>query len=392
MAAMTPNYDINYDDKRFTQVEAEKDVALSDVEKTYGGMINNADKFYQEQIDASKDWEKQQTKIQNEQTDFAIDQIEQQKAQAQKDYTKEQSGAYVDWQKESNRYGANAEQKAAQGLINSGYGESAQVAMYNNYQNRVTAARQTYDLAVQNYNNKMTEARLANSAALAEIAYKGLKEQLELGLAGFQYKNDLIIQKAQEKRAVDTEYYDRYQDVLQQINTENTLKEQIRQYERDYALKKAEYEEGIRQFNEEIARLKKKDAQEHALEIQQLELQKKELQQEQSRWAAEMAEEKRQFNILHSGSSGGSSSSKKSSSSRSSSSISSKKSSSSSSSSISKKSSSSSKGSSSSPTVDLKSVLALGYGPISAATLDKLVSSGKVKESVKNGKYVYSKK
>jgi hypothetical protein len=258
----------------------------------------------------------------------------------------------------------------------------------------------------------MTEARLANNAALAEIAYKGFKEQLELGLAGFQYKNDLVIEKAKEKRAVNTEYYGRYQDVLQQINQENALAEEVRQYEQDYAqrqkefqesirqfnqeykLKKAEYEEGIRQFNEEIARLKKKDAQEHSVEIQRLELQKREMQQEQARWEAEMAEEKRQFNATHS-SSGSSSGIKKSSSGSSS-----KKSSSSSSSKYkygdnaiaktpSKKSSSSS---SSSPTVDLNSVLALGYGPISAKTLDKLVSSGKVKETVKNGKYVYSKK
>lgn len=411
MASKTPNYDINYDDKRFTQVETEKKQALSEVEKTYGGMISDADKFYQAQIDASKQWVDTQTKLQNEQTDFAIEQIEQDKAQAKKDYIKEQQGAYVDWQKESNRYGAKAEQMAAQGFINSGYGESAQVSMYNTYQNRATTSKQTYDLAVQNYNNKMTEARLANNAALAEIAYKGLQEQLELGLAGFQYENELLIQKLNKKQETEDRYYSRYQDVLAQMNTENALAEEVRQYEQDYAqrvkeyeesvrqfnqeykLKKAEYEEGIRQFNEEIARLKAKDAQEYKIEIQQLELQKKEMQQEQARWEAEMAEEKRQFNATHSSSSGGSKISSSKSSSGSSSSSSSKKSSSSSSSSIYKKAStnSSSKNTSSSPSVDMNSVLALGYGPISAATLDKLVSSGKVKETVKNGKYVYSK-
>ena len=135
-----PNYDVNYDDKRFAQVESDKKTALSDLEQTYAGMINNSDKYYQAQIDASKQWADKQTQLQQEQTDFAIEKIEQQKEQAKKDYTKEQSGAYVDWQKQSDQYGANAEQMAAQGLQNTGYSESSQVSMYNSYQNRVATA------------------------------------------------------------------------------------------------------------------------------------------------------------------------------------------------------------------------------------------------------------
>ena len=102
------NYNVNYDDERFQQVQADKQAALKDVENTYGGMIGESDKYYQAQIDASKQWADKQTQLQQEQTDFAIQEIEQDKAQAQKDYTKEQSGAYVDWQKQSNEYGVNA--------------------------------------------------------------------------------------------------------------------------------------------------------------------------------------------------------------------------------------------------------------------------------------------
>ena len=94
----TPNYNINYDDKRFQTVEAEKDAALSNVNNTYNNMISQSDKFYQDQIDAAKDYANTQQQIQQENTDFAIEKVEQQKAQANKDYTKEQAGAYVDWQ------------------------------------------------------------------------------------------------------------------------------------------------------------------------------------------------------------------------------------------------------------------------------------------------------
>ena len=93
----TPNYDVNYEDERFSQVNQEKDAALSDLEQTYAGMIGESDKYYQAQIDASKEWADKQSQLQQEQTNLTLEQIEQQKAQAQKDYTKEQSGAYVDW-------------------------------------------------------------------------------------------------------------------------------------------------------------------------------------------------------------------------------------------------------------------------------------------------------
>jgi len=312
---MATNYDINYEDERFKQVEAGKQQALTDVENTYSGMIGETDKYYQAQIDASKEWATTQQQLQQENTDFAIEQIEQQKAQAQKDYTKEQAGAYTDWQKQSNAYGVNAEQMAQSGLANTGYSESSQVSMYNTYQNRVATARESYNLAVLNYNNAIKDAQLQNNSKLAEIAYTALQQELELSLQGFQYKNQLLIEQANKKMEVDNNYYNRYQDVLAQMNQENALAEEVRQYnenmamqkkqfeeevrqynesyqlqkeqfaeekrqfERSYALEIKQFDENIRQFNEEMERLKKKDAQEHAMEIQRLELQKEQMEQ-----------------------------------------------------------------------------------------------------------------
>lgn len=357
----TPNYKINYDDKRFTEVEADKKAALNEVDVTYGNMISNSDKYYQQQIDASKQWEAQQKKIQQEQTDFAIEQINQQKAQAQQDYTKEQSGAYVDWQKQSNQYGANAEQMAAQGMQNTGYSESSQVSMFNTYQNRVATARESYNRIVMDFNNQITEARLQNNAALAEIAYEAQKQRLELSLAGFQYKNQLITTKLDTKREVDNTYYGRYQDVLKQINTENALAEEVRQYNASLAEEK-------RQYNASLAQKQ-----------------------------AELAEEKRQFNAtmaqksarISGGSSGGGSSGGKSS-------KGSGGSSSSSSSNINKGSGGSSSNNkktdkNKSVTVDMQSVLNLGFGPISASRLNELVKSGVVEEYKSGNKLKYRK-
>lgn len=240
------SYNINYNDERFTQVNADRNAALTENATTYNQMIGSADKYYQAQVDASKQWAQTQTQLQQEKTDFAIEQIEQQKTQARQDYLKEQSGAYVDWQKQSNQYGANAEQQAQMGLAHTGFSESSQVSMYNTYQKRYMAARESYNRAVLEYNNAIKDARLQNNSKLAEIAYQALQQQLELSLQGFQYKNQLILDKADRKAEIDDRYYNRYQDVLQQINTENALAEQIRQYNESRA-------EEIRQYNESLA-------------------------------------------------------------------------------------------------------------------------------------------
>lgn len=256
--------EINYNDERLAQVEAEKQGALSEVEGMYDGMIASSDKFYRDQIDASKEWAEKQTQLQQEQTDFTIEQIQQQKDQAQQDYIKEQSAAYVDYQKQSNEYSVGAEQRAASGLSNTGYSESSQVAMYNAYQNRVAITRDALQRTFQNFDNQMAEARLQNNVALAQIVHDNLIRELELELQGFQYGNQLLLEKLNNKLNIDNIYYGREQSVISQINQENALAEQVRQFNEqmaeekrqanaNYALSKAQLAEEKRQFDATMA-------------------------------------------------------------------------------------------------------------------------------------------
>lgn len=362
---------VNYDDKRFTQVENDKQEALTEMEQTYGDMIDQSDSFYQAQIDASKDWAEKQSQIQQEQTDFAIEQIEQQKDQAQKDYTKEQSGAYVDWQKQSDKYGAKSESIAAQGMQATGFSESSQVSMYNTYQNRVATARESYNMAVLNFNNAIKDARLQNSAILAEIAKEALQQQLELSLEGFQYKNQLILEQANKKVELENVYYQRYQDVLAQINHENAMAEEIRQFN-------LEYNEKIRQFNEEIARLKANDEKEYQLEIKNLELQKQKLAEEKRQFDAQMEYQKSKDTT-------------KSSSIPKTPSKSPSKNTSPKFTAVAKDDESKSESGGTKPTNNTASIMALGYGPISASRLAELLSTGQVTRTLKNGQYYYSR-
>ena len=322
---MATNYDINYEDERFQQVDAEKEQALSEITGRYDQMINSSDQYYQDQIDALKDYANTQNQIQDQNTQFTIDQINQQKDQTEKDYTKEQKGAYADWQKQSNQYGANAEQMASSGLTNTGYSESSQVSMYNQYQGRVATARESFNRAVLNYDNQITQARLENSATKAEIAFNTLQAQLQLSLEGFQYKNSLISEQITQQQATEDRYYSRWQDVLNQMNQENQFQESIRQYEQNYQFQIKqfeeekrqfeqtytqqikEFEEGIRQFDEQMEYYREKDAEENAYKIKQLELQKEQLKQEQKQWEKEyelkqkeFAEAQRQYNKTYS--------------------------------------------------------------------------------------------
>lgn len=234
-------YEINYNDSRFQQVNNEKASALNNVNNTYNQMISNSDRNYQQMIDASKDYANKQQELQQANTDFAIEKINQQKDQTKKDYTKEQTAGYVDYKKATNQYGANSEALASNGMLDTGYAESTKINAFNTYQNRYASARETYNQAVLNYDNSIKEAQLSNNSALAEIAYNALKTQLEYSLQQFQYKNSLLQAQLEAQRNVDNDYYTRWQGVLSQMNTENSLNESIRQYNESMAFQREQF-------------------------------------------------------------------------------------------------------------------------------------------------------
>lgn len=313
------------------KLEKQETSALNNSNAMYTNAIKNVTKEIDNQKSAVAEWEKTQTDIQNEQTDFTIKQINQEKDQAHSDYIKEQSGAYKDWQKQSNSYGANAEAMAAQGMANSGYSESSQVSMYNTYQNRVATARESYNRAVLNYNNAITQAQLQNSSALAEIAFESMSKQLELSLTGLQYKNTLITEKASAARAISSDYWARYTDLLSQINAQKNYKLDLDKW--NYT------KEQDQKSNTGSEKLVSATGGGRTPDTSR----------------AKFAAPKKLDTLKN----------------------------------VSK--TTKSKKSTKSPTVDMNSVLSLGYGPISAKKLNQLIKEGKVKESTKNGKLVYKK-
>lgn len=267
---------INYNDSRFTELKNEETQAKNQSNSTYDSLINQSSKYYDDLIAQSKDAAEKQTALQNQQTEFAIQKIEQQKDQAAKDYTKEQKGAYQDYMKQSNAYGSNMQTAGQKGLGGSGWSETIQSGFYNTYQNRYAQARENYNEIVMNYNNNIKEAELQNSSALLQIYNQAQQEQLELALQNFTVIKDLSLAKQNAYMSIDNEYNTRWRQVEAQINEENSLAEQIRQ------------------FNEELAEKKRQADMDQAYRNSQLALQRQELAQQQAQWQAE-------FNAQNSG-------------------------------------------------------------------------------------------
>lgn len=336
----TPNYEIDPNNKELKDVKADEHEVIKENDRLYNKAIGNLDDSYNKQLDVIETEKNTLTKNQNAAHEFAIEKIEQGKEQAHKNYIKEQSAAYMDYQRQIDPYGVTAETMAANGLKGTGWAESSKVAMYNSYQNRIATARAAFELTKQGYDNQMTEARLQNSSILGEIALNALKAQTELIITTSAEKSKLVLEQAKAKREIKSDYYNRYMQVVSKIIEENKLKEEARQFD------------------------------------------------------ATMAEERRQFDILHpattgltvkggssGGSGGGSGGSKSSGGSSSSGSVNK----------TSAGSGSTSNSSSSGATIDMDSVLSLGYGPISASKLNQLVAEGKAVKYVENGKIKFKK-
>ena len=322
-------YEVDLNDKRLTAVKDEEKTELSNAEKQYTEWADDVYGKYEDLADKTTDWEKEQIRIQNEQTDFAIDKIEQDKAEAKKDYTKEQSGAYVDWQKQSNQYGVNAEQMASMGMTGTGYSESSQVRMYNAYQNRMAMARQSYQQIVADYNNAITEAKLQNSSLLAEIATKAQQQRLEYLLQGTMYRQELLDKLAARKTEIQTLYANKWKTVLDQINTEKAYELE----ENKYLLEKDKWD--VEKAQLEAARIANQGG--------------------GSPKVSNNSNANRKYTTSNTNNA------------------------------AIKEVQDKVNGKKNMP-IDESSILALGYGKISAAYLDKLIQEGKVVEYVENGK------
>lgn len=271
---MAGKYEVDYNDSRLVSVKNEQAQKESEIKNRYDTLANESKIYYDKQIENSKNWAEKQTELQNNSLNQTLTEIQQNKDQTEKDYMKEQKGAYADYQKQINPYSVRAEQMAANGLSNSGFSENERINKYLAYQNRYTSAREDLNKALININNSIVQARNANDARIAEIAEKAMDEQLSLSLQAFNYRSTLMQEKEQRIAENTDRYNSQYQNVLAQINQEienqkwwDNFNYEREQREKEFnlkmqelALKKREAEKQMEYITAQINALNKKSS------------------------------------------------------------------------------------------------------------------------------------
>lgn len=248
---------VNYEDERFKNLAVEKQTELDKYNQTYNDLISQREQLTQQQQNMVDEWKNTQTEIANNNLQHQVDLYNQQKEQANKDYQREASASYSDYLKEVDKYGVSRENVVANGLSNSGYAESSKVDMYNTYQNRLASARQSLNDIKLEFDNAIKEAQLSNNATLAELALRQMQQKLDIALEGFNYKDTATQNKLNWEYNINNNYYNRYQDVEDQINYENEQAEAIRQYNEQMAFQKEQAEIAQQQWEKEYALAKK---------------------------------------------------------------------------------------------------------------------------------------
>lgn len=281
---------IDYNDQRLTDVEKEGAQRKQEITNNFNTMINERDAYTKQQQQNVENWAQQQTELQQAKTDQAINRINQSKEQGAKDYTREQKGAYTDYMKQSNQYGANAEMMARQGMSNSGYSESSQVSMWNTYQNRYATARESYQKAVTEWDNMIKDAELSNNETLANIAHQKLEQSLQLALEGFEYKNNLTIQRDSRIDEIENYYNNKYNEVLNQINREYEYAQQQKEFEEQ----QRRYAEEQRRWEAEFAEQQKQAEREYQQKLRDFELRQQQYHSQNAQWEKEYNLKKQQ--------------------------------------------------------------------------------------------------
>lgn len=114
--------------------------------------------------------------------------VERQKKEYDEEATKSAKALYSDYKKQSNPYGANAEQLASQGLNKSGYAESSQVNLYNTYQKNVTELITTANKLKADKDFEMNQAYLEADIQKAQNTLAIYQQQAQLALTEYQLR------------------------------------------------------------------------------------------------------------------------------------------------------------------------------------------------------------
>lgn len=230
------------EDERLSAINQQKQEAINQSNNMYEGLLTDNENLYNQSNQYAEQYEQTQNSALDQQLAFQEELINQQKQEAQKNMEAEQKRAQNDYMAFVNPYGVQAESQASSGLLNSGVSETSRLGGFNTYQNRLATANKAMQDAFVEYNNAINEAKLTNSVEKAQNALTKLQMQLEASQNFYSNKATISQNQLSNSQALDSEYYNRYQNEYANIQAELEREEAIRQFNEQLAFQQQQFE------------------------------------------------------------------------------------------------------------------------------------------------------
>ena len=241
------------EDERLSVINQQKQEALNQSNNIYNGLLTDNENLYNQQQDYASQYEQTQNETLDKQLAFQESQIEKQKDQARQNMEQEQKKAQNDYMSFINPYGVQAESQASSGLLSSGVAETSKLGGYNTYQNRLATANKAMQDAFTEYDSAINEARLNNDVQKAQNALTKLQMQLEYAQTYYSNKSTISQNQLTNNQSIDSDYYGRYMDTVNQINYEKEQEEARRQFEEQLAYQRERDKIADQQWQKEYA-------------------------------------------------------------------------------------------------------------------------------------------
>ena len=154
------------------------------------------DNLMKEQNTLLEQQKAEQEKIVDTGLEKTQNEINRQKEEYDREATKQGKALYADYRKQANPYGATAEQLASQGLNKSGYAETTQARMYNEYQRNVTSLMTETKRLKAEADFQMNQAFLDADIQKAQNALAIYQQQAQLAITNYnlryqKYRDDV---------------------------------------------------------------------------------------------------------------------------------------------------------------------------------------------------------
>lgn len=146
------------------------------------------DSLMQQQNTLLEQQKAEQEKIIDTGLQKAQNEMNRQKEEYDREATKQGKALYTDYRKQANPYGATAEQLASQGLNKSGYAETTQTRMYNEYQRNVTTLMTETTRLKAEADFQMNQAFLDADIQKAQNALAIYQQQAQLAITNYNLR------------------------------------------------------------------------------------------------------------------------------------------------------------------------------------------------------------